>query len=58
MDRRIFYTNKKNCSPNSNEKKPNKIKNNSLIKSLNEVEFFLNDFSRFKRFLHLYKFFK
>ena len=35
-----------------------KSKKENTIKSLNEVEFFLNDFKRFKRYIHLYKFFK
>ena len=64
---RLFY------SPTFSETENEKINDKSLdnkpkinfkktkentIKSLNEVEFFLNNFKRFKRYLHLYKFFK
>ena len=35
-----------------------KEKKNNTINSLNEVEGFLNDFKHFKRYIHLYKFFK
>ncbi len=30
----------------------------NTIKSLNEVEYFLNNLKNFKRYIHLYKFFK
>ena len=30
----------------------------NTIKSLNEVEYFLNNLKNFKRYMHLYKFFK
>lgn len=33
-------------------------KKKNTIKSLNEVEFFLNDLKCFNRYVHLYKFFK
>ena len=47
-----YSTKEKNTKINIKEKKDN------TIKSLNEIEYFLNDFHRFKRYLHLYKFFK
>lgn len=31
---------------------------NNTIRSLNEVEYFLNNLHKFSRYLHLYKFFK
>ena len=31
---------------------------NNTIRSLNEVEYFLNNLNKFSRYLHLYKFFK
>lgn len=67
MSNRLFYS--PTCCETREEKiidkplddKPKidfkKTKENT-IKSLNEVEFFLNDFKRFKRYLHLYKFLK
>ena len=67
MDERLFYryTPDKPESPPSppkNTPKKNKIdfkeKKNNTIKSLNQVEGFLNDFKHFKRYIHLYKFFK
>ena len=50
-------------APRPNDKaKKNKInfieKKNNTINSLNEVECFLNDLKHFKRYIHLYKFFK
>ncbi len=63
MDERLFYR----SAPDNPEAPPpppkkNKInfkeKKNNTIKSLNEVEGFLNDFKHFKRYVHLYKFFK
>ena len=71
MDERIFYgsspsnTQNRLVPPDShcNDKpKKNKInfaeKKNNTLNSLNEVECFLNDFKHFKRYIHLYKFFK
>lgn len=70
MSERIFYsstpeeTSRKNSPPPPppNKKSKKKIdfieKKKNTIKSLNEVEYFLNDLKRFKRYLHLYKFFK
>ena len=63
MDERIFYKkNEKNISRIQKKNKKSsfnfKEKKNNTIKSLNEVEFFLNDFKNFKKYLHLYKFFK
>lgn len=66
MDERLFYRstpNKPEAPPPPKDKtKKNKInfkeKKNNTIKSLNEVEGFLNDFKHFKRYIHLYKFFK
>ena len=70
MEQRIFYNtsseeesriSKKETKDSSKTKKKkfnfNEKKKNT-IKSLNEVEYFLNDFRRFKRYIHLYKFFK
>ncbi len=31
---------------------------NNTIRSLNEVEYFLNNLHKFSRYIHLYKFFK
>ena len=63
MDERIFYKkNEKNISRIQKKNKKSsfnfKEKKNNTIKSLNEVEIFLNDFKNFKKYLHLYKFFK
>ena len=63
MEERIFYRKNENNISKSANKKSKKIfnfkeKKNNTIKSLNEVEFFLNDFKNFKKYLHLYKFFK
>ena len=71
MDERIFYGSSPSSTPNrstpetlsrDNKPKKNKInfteKKNNTINSLNEVEGFLNDFKHFKRYIHLYKFFK
>ena len=44
--------------PNSNKKMDfNKIKKNTF-NSLNEVEFFLQDFKRFSNYIKLYKMFR
>lgn len=69
MEQRIFYnTSSEKNERDFEEKKPSSSKpkkkfnfnekKKNTIKSLNEVEYFLNDFKRFKRFMHLYKFFK
>lgn len=71
MDNRLFYScvssenreidsKKQNSFPEKEKKTKIDIKKtkDNTIKSLNEVEYFLNDFGRFKRYLHLYKFFK
>lgn len=67
MEQRLFYetNNRSNPPPPPPpKKKPKKKKFNfnekkkNTIKSLKEVECFLNDFNRFKRYMHLYKFFK
>lgn len=66
MNNRLFYSSqtRKNESKDlsSDSSKKSKIdfkeKKDNAVKSLNEVEYFLNDFGRFKRYLHLYKFFK
>lgn len=70
MENRLFYSsnslenrdiNSKEHISDSKEKNSKidiKQKKDNAIKSLNEVECFLNDFDRFKRYLHLYKFFK
>lgn len=63
MDERLFYRsapdNPEAPPPPSKKNKINfKEKKNNTIKSLNEVEGFLNDFKHFKRYVHLYKFFK
>lgn len=67
MDERLFYRSAPDKvepppPPPKNKPKKNKIdfkeKKNNTIKSLNEVEGFLNDFKHFKRYIHLYKFFK
>lgn len=52
QNQKSYPTKEKNTKINIKEKKDN------TIKSLNEIEYFLNDFHRFKRYLHLYKFFK
>ncbi len=71
MEERIFYSssptdtqNRATPNPPHANKKPkkNKInfaeKKNNTINSLHEVESFLNDLKHFKRYIHLYKFFK
>ena len=59
MEERIFYQKRSNSSPKKNKKKFDfNEKKNNTIKSLNDVEFFLNDFHNFKKYVHLYKFFK
>lgn len=65
MEERLFYRSNPNNSektPPPNKKKRKKIdfkeKKNNTINSLHEVEGFLNDFKHFKRYVHLYKFFK
>lgn len=64
MEERLFYRSNPNNSetpppPTPKKKKINfKEKKNNTINSLNEVEGFLNDFKHFKRYIHLYKFFK
>lgn len=66
MEERLFYRSNPNNSetppPPPNKKPKKKInfkeKKNNTINSLNEVEGFLNDFKHFKRYVHLYKFFK
>ena len=71
MNNRLFYSSvsSENIDINSKEQdsfqkkeKKSKIdlkqKKDNTIKSLNEVECFLNDFGKFKRYIHLYKFFK
>ena len=50
---------KKPSPPKSKKKKLNfKTCKKNTIKSLNEVEFFLNDFKRFTHYLKIYKLFK
>lgn len=70
MDNRLFYSSGfnentdsecQNQKASSSKKKPEldiQKKKANTLNSLNEVEYFLNDFHRFKRYLHLYKFFK
>lgn len=65
MQERLFYGSAPSASQNTPKPSPNKKtkinfkeKKNNTINSLNEVEGFLNDFKHFKRYLHLYKFFK
>ena len=53
-----------NRNDNRGDKKPPPKKfdfkccKDNTIKSLNDVEFFLNNLNRFSRYMHLYKFFK
>lgn len=68
MAERIFYqspssdVSQTRKAPNPKKDKKSKFnfkeKKNNTINSLNEVEAFLNDFKHFKRYVHLYKFFK
>lgn len=67
MEQRIFSSTSTRAEkapppPKKVENKKKKInfkdKKNKTLKSLNEVELFLNDFQHFKRYIHLYKFFK
>ena len=61
MDERLFYRSAPDKvdpppPPPKNRSKKNKIdfkeKKNNTIKSLNQVEGFLNDFKHFKRYIH------
>ena len=70
MENRFFYNNSPKEEPRASDKETTDSSKNkkkkfnfnekkkNTIKSLNEVEYFLNDFKRFKRYLYLYKFFK
>lgn len=57
----LIFNNNRGDSISPKEKKNKidikKFKNNT-IKSLNEVEFFLRDFQRFKNYIKLYKILK
>ena len=58
MDNLIFSNNKKSLPPaQKNKINFKKIKNNTF-NSLNEVEYFLNDFHRFSNYIKLYKILK
>ena len=59
-----YYTIKKEFSQENRELPPSKNKvdfkrlKNNTVKSLNEVEMFLNDFNRFKNYIKLYNILK
>ena len=58
MDNLIFSNNSnKNSHSQKNKINFNKLKNNTF-NSLNEVEYFLNDFRRFSNYIKLYKILK
>ena len=51
--------NKKNLKTSNSKKKFNfKLYKNNTIKSLNEVEYFLNNFNNFIKYVKLYKILK
>lgn len=64
MEQRLFNKNYNledfRSSNNKSKKKSSsfKDKKNNVIHSLNDVECFLNNFNDFKRYIHLYKFFR
>ena len=58
----IIFSNNPPSLPESSQNKNKKINikqlKNKTINSLNEVELFLNDFHRFKKYIKLYKILK
>lgn len=64
MNNNLIYNNNNDDDDKRGGKKPPPKKfdfkccKDNTIKSLNDVEFFLNNLNRFSRYMHLYKFFK
>lgn len=54
----IIFSNHPPALPPSNKKIDIKQLKNNTVNSLNEVELFLNDFNRFKKYIKLYKILK
>ena len=54
----IIFSNHLQALPPSNKKIDIKQLKNNTVNSLNEVELFLNDFNRFKKYIKLYKILK